>query len=198
MTVPGPDRAARRDLYRLASRLLASEVDPPLLARLRAAGAAAGGVPLLDPGLLERDEYGALEDLAVEYCRLFIGPEPVCPPYASAHTGGRRLGGRAERDLLAFLEVHGLRPLCAAELSLLGMDHLAVHLAVLAHLHDATGQDPDGADTIRARHELVRQHTMPWAGELVAVLARDARLAPYSTIGAVLEQLLGQEVAEAA
>lgn len=174
------DRRARRDLARLASRLLAVEVDAALLARLRATP------ELLDPALAGLDDARAIEELAVEYCRLFIGPQPVCPPYASAYSGGRRLGGRAESDLRGFLAAHDLELRVRREVALLGSDHLAVHLAVLAHLYDRPA-DRRTRDVIA---ELVERHLTPWARDLAAVLVARSRLRPYSTAGAVLGGLL--------
>lgn len=194
MSAPVSDRVARGNLYRLASRLLAREVDAQLLTRLRVAEATVPDVPLLDSTLRERESPGALEELAVEYCRLFIGPEPVCPLYASAHTGGRRLRGRAERDFVTFLAIHELEPLCSADLSLLGVDHLAVHLAVFAHLNDTLAGDPHCETARVALRQLSERHTVPWATELISVLAENARLAPYTTIALVLEQLLALEI----
>lgn len=194
---PDLERAGRRDLYRLGSRLLAHEVDAALLARLWAADALTDA-PLLDPGLSECHEHVVLEELAVEYCRLFVGPEPVCPPYASAHTGGRHLRGRAEQDLVTFLAAYGLEPVCRTEVSLLGLDHLSVHLAVLAHLHDRLTREPGNEPVRMALRHLVQLHTVPWAADLLALLAREARLAPYPTIGMALGQLLAQEVTDAA
>lgn len=174
------EHAATRDLCLLASRLLAVEVDPLLLARLRAAP------ELLAPAVARLDDASALEELAVEYCRLFIGPDPVCVPYAGAHTGGHRLGGRSEQELVAFLDRVGLDPRADPSLRLLGADHLAVGMAVLAHLHDRLVGDPRCAATARTLEELVTRHLAPWAADWGLRLARAARWAPYTVVGAVV------------
>jgi len=184
VTVTGTVHAGRRDLALLASRLLAVEVDGPLLARLR------GAPELLDPAVAAIDDPQAIEELAVEYCRLFIGPQPSCPPYASAHLGGRRLGGRPEREFLAFLEVHGLELHGRPDLMLLGADHLAVQLTVLAHLHDRLGADPADGAAAEALHELHARHLDPWAAAAAGVLAAQARVRPYSLLGPIVRDLL--------
>ncbi len=50
-----------------------------MLAALSAAGVA------LDGAFLERAKAGVIEDRAVEYTRLFIGPGGHVAPYASVH-----------------------------------------------------------------------------------------------------------------
>lgn len=172
--------AATRDLCLLVSRLLAAEVDGALLARLRDAPG------LLDPAVARLDDDAAVEELAVEYCRLFIGPDPVCVPYASAHTGGRRLGGRAEQEFVAFLDRAGLGPRADPSLRLLGVDHLGVAMAVLAHLHDRLAADPRCAQTRRTFDELVCGHLAPWAADWGLRLAGAARWAPYTVVGAAV------------
>lgn len=176
--------ATRRDLALLASRLLAVEVDGPLLARLRQAP------ELLDPAVAALDDASALEELAVEYCRLFIGPQPICPPYASAHLGGRRLGGRPEREFRAFLDAQALDPHGPADLQLLGVDHLAVQLAVLAHLHDRLDATAGCESTQEALDELRTRHLDPWAADLADVLTARARVRPYALLGPILRELL--------
>src|SRR5947209_12857677 len=91
--------AARRDLYALTARLFAAEVDVALYRAL----AAQDALGLLDAELSAMGEARALEALAVEFCRLFLGPQPPCVPYASAHRGEALLGGRARTRLEACL-----------------------------------------------------------------------------------------------
>ncbi len=82
MTAP-LEAAARRDLYALTARLFAAEVDVALYRAL----AVQEALGLIDAELYAMGEERALEALAVEFCRLFIGPQPPCVPYASAHRG---------------------------------------------------------------------------------------------------------------
>ncbi|GAA3772873.1 molecular chaperone TorD family protein [Streptomyces chiangmaiensis] len=88
-------------LLRLAVRLLSSEIDPLLYRQMIDADSRTRDDhrPLTDPALAERPQAEALEELAAEFCRLFIGPQPACPPYASAQHGEVKLGGRSARDI---------------------------------------------------------------------------------------------------
>ena len=172
---------ARRDVYRLASRLLAREIDAPLYDRL------------LTLGLL--DGSCTLDDLAAEFCRLFIGPKPVCLPYASARRVPALLHAEPERRFVAFLTAHGLDTVLDPGLTLLGRDHLAVELAVLAHLHDAAAGSPApvAAAAWQQSRTLVADHLLPWAADVASELAVAARLAPYSLVARSLVALLGTE-----
>jgi TorA maturation chaperone TorD len=80
-------------------------------------------------------KHTALTELAVEFCRLFVGPQPLCPPYASAHQGEVKLGRRSARDIDAFMATYQLRPVIEQQDAVLDHDHLSVELALLAHLY---------------------------------------------------------------
>ncbi len=80
---PSLTSSARRDAYALSARLFATEVDAALYRALLTQDA----LGLLDADLRALDEEQALDALGVEYCRLFIGPQPLCVPYASAQHG---------------------------------------------------------------------------------------------------------------
>jgi len=172
--------AARRDLYRLASRLLAREIDAPLYDRLLAVG------------MLDGD--ASVDELAAEFCRLFVGPRPVCLPYASARGSTATLRAGPERRFVEFLAAHGLETVVDADLTLLGQDHLAVELAVLAHLYDRAAAAPGSAAAELAQVQ-VTEHLLPWAAEFAEELAAEARLAPYTTVAHPLAALLREEPA---
>src|SRR5438128_611768 len=150
MTAP-LEAAARRDLYALTARLFAAEVDVALYRAL----VAQDTLGLIDAKLSTLGEERALEALAVEFCQLFVGPQPRCVPYASAHRGEALLGGRARTRLEAFLRRVGFASDEVA-MRIASPDHLAVELAVLAHLYTLT----DTADTVR---EFLYDHVLPWA-----------------------------------
>src|SRR5262249_15771721 len=124
---------ARRDLYALTARLFAAEVDVALYRALTSQDT----LGLIDAELSAMGEEWALEALAVEFCRLFIGPQPTCIPYASAHRGEALLGGRARTRLEAFLRRVGF-PFDVVAMRVASPDHLAVELAVLAYLYEHT------------------------------------------------------------
>jgi len=85
------DTIARRGMYRLLARLWIREVDRELLSQLQSAPilasleGAGGVVPSVD-------DSQAIEQLAIDYCRLFIGPSRHLPPYQSVWQDGQLLG----------------------------------------------------------------------------------------------------------
>jgi TorA maturation chaperone TorD len=157
--------AAARDLYALCARLFASEVDASLYQSL------AQGPLLslmgLEPGALGEEDSPAkaLDALAVEYCRLFIGPQPMCPPFASACRGEALLGGRARTRLEEFLVRNDL-VLTEELMRIASPDHVAVELAILAMLHDRASAAEESSEAMaqasRALAEFLGGHVLPW------------------------------------
>jgi TorA maturation chaperone TorD len=122
----------------------------------------------LEPGALGEGDSPAqaLDALAVEYCRLFIGPQPMCPPFASACRGEALLGGRARTRLEEFLARNGL-VLTEDLMRIASPDHVAVELAILAMLHDrlhAAEEEGSEAVTLASRvlAEFLGGHVLPW------------------------------------
>ncbi|MEU8206469.1 molecular chaperone TorD family protein [Streptosporangium sp. NPDC049046] len=139
------------DVILLASRLISSEIDAPLREALGCA----------EP----------LEELSAEFCRLFVGPRPMCPPYASVQRGEPMMGGRAERRLKEFVARHGLDVTVPPGYAVLSLDHLGVELALLHHL----GEGP-------VAEELLEDHLRPWAPGYLRLLEESACLEPYVSV----------------
>jgi TorA maturation chaperone TorD len=182
MTVP-LEATARRDLYALTARLFMAEVDVTLYRALAVQDSAG----LIDRELSAMGEERALEALAVEFCRLFIGPQPLCVPYASAQRGEALLGGRARTRLEAFLHRVGF-PCDPMAMRLASPDHLAVELAVLAHLYTL-------ADTVAIR-EFLDDYLLPWAPAYCEHVAATATLSFYRTTARLVVALLAEEGAQ--
>ena len=177
------DTSAKAELSALLARLFASELDGDLSGRLRAAG-----IPTFswfEPMVLELPQARALELLAVEYCRLFIGPQALCPPYASAPRGEAMLGGRARTQLEAFMAAHGVSiPL--EDWRIASPDHLAVELAVLACLYG----EGFPAAVIR---EFISRHLRPWAPGFLADVRSCAHYQLYQVAAKLGAALLSEE-----
>jgi TorA maturation chaperone TorD len=106
----------------LVARLLAAEVDSELLGALRESPFARCLALDLEP----RDE---LEQLAVEYCRLFVMPDAPCPPYLGAIRQEPLLGGRAAAALALELEAEGFESIAP-----IYGDHVATYLELASIL----------------------------------------------------------------
>lgn len=156
-------------VYRLAARTFAAEVDPPFhraLAGLCGAPWLAGADLLPATGGPE-----AVEALAVEYCRLFVGPRPACPPYASA----RAAGAPAARRIRAFLGERGLEPRPPPGAPIADHDHASVGLAVLAEL--CTRPPADGG------YAYFRDSCLaPWLPGFLCDVERSSVCGPYGPV----------------
>lgn len=183
-------------VLQLAVRVLCREIDAQLYRQMQDSDRRMdpGDAPLTDPVLALRTETEALEELAVEFCRLFVGPRPVCPPYASEQFGEIKAGGRAAHDIEAFMSRHALRAALHAQDAILDKDHLAVELAVLAHLLQMAAGAVTGeqarAEAWAAAHDLLHRHILPWACDYLGRLENAARYAPYTTVAHLARKVL--------
>lgn len=140
--IPGDDRSAQAGIHRFAARVFVAEVDEPLLGRLREAGAGFPEPLLPGPGG-DGPVPEVLDELAAQYCGLFVGPEPLCPPYLSA-----RGAGRPEVLLRDFAHRAGLSLPDPRALRVAAPNHAGVVLAVLAELCEC-GPEDDRAEFAR-------------------------------------------------
>ncbi len=166
----------------LCARLYAAEVDGALYRALigRDLNALLEGTDLewMEPERVQRGEAVALDELAEEYCRLFVGPVAECPPYASVQRGEALLGGRSRalfEELLA-RQALDARP---EEARLGSPDHLAVMLSALASLLEDDRIAQHGESAARA---LLRMHLVPWMPEYARDSSARARCALYRTL----------------
>ena len=117
-------------MYRLLGRFWLREVDRELLRALRSpplreAFTDAGGV------LPAGDDDGTIEQLAIDYCRLFIGPTGHLPPYQSVWQGGQ-LQGTTAASMARFIDV--VRYDTGRLPRGMMLDHLGVQLDVMGHI----------------------------------------------------------------
>lgn len=180
MTTP-LDAAARCDLYALLARIFASELDVELYRALLAQDM----LGFMDQSLRAQSPAAAVEALGVEFCRLFIGPQPPCAPYASAYLGEALLGGRSRARLETFLQRIGFAYDLAAT-RIASPDHIAIVLAVLAYLYT----DADLAGSVE---EFLQVHVLPWVPAYCEQVTAAASLSLYRTAAALTLALLAEE-----
>ena len=130
LSTSAEELSARSAMYRLLARLWVREVDAELMQQfqspqLRDAFAAAGGKLPSDAG------EAAIEDLAIDYCQLFIGPSDHLPPYQSVWHSGQFHGSPVE-SMRRYIDVAGYAS--DERQSGLMLDHLGVQLDVMSHL----------------------------------------------------------------
>lgn len=136
-----------------------------------------------------RPQEQVLEDLAVEYCRLFIGPGKHFPPYESVHRG-EFVAGTGEKGLLmgeAAMEVSKFVKECGLEFdaSYRGLpDHLGVELELMGQLTawEASSwleEDLEDAHTaLDLQDRFMSEHLMRWVPGFCQKLA-DASEVPF-------------------
>jgi TorA maturation chaperone TorD len=169
----------RSNAYALAARVFGAEIDLELYRRMREQAF------LTDPELDALPDDQAVHELAVEYCRLFIGPLPECPPYASVHRREALLGGRARARMEALLERAGFEVDGAAPIA--SPDHISVPLALMAWAH----AEEDPTDSLA--REVLLQAILPWAPTYLEEVARCSRREIYRLIARMTSALLEEE-----
>jgi TorA maturation chaperone TorD len=191
--VRSADVAAVTGLLRLAARLFAREVDQTLYQWLGEISHGTTGPRLIGRAETPQDEARALEELAVEYCRLFIGPQPTCPPYTSVHDGEVKLGARSATDIENVMTQFGVLPVISAQDAILEYDHLSVQLALLAHFYDAADVEGSAAELAWATAErLLEEHIWPWADPYLRHLTTVTDYALYRIIAELLLATLNE------
>lgn len=170
-------------------------------------GAMAAGAARLDQALARcaerlREAFAAaaLEELRIDYSRLFLGPpSPLARPYASAWLAP----GPGKDATAAILELYGeagvevdegfreLPDHVAAELELLYL--LAMRSATTALAGDSSGH----GETEALRRRLVDEHLGRWIGPFAAAVCAGARTGFYRELGDFTARLIELEAARA-
>ncbi len=176
-------RESRAALYRLCADLLTHELDEARLRDLREVSAVLVRLePELGEWLAEADE-AALEEVRVEFSRLFLLPRGVSP-HASAWLEG---GGEAQSTQIATL-VH--RAMAALELEQteiagsLSLDHLGLLYAVVGAALDSTVPE-----RTRIGEHVEREALGPWVLAFADALTKRAEASIYRALGRLIREL---------
>ena len=185
----GDEFTALAGFYQLLQRLWQSEVDAPLLAQLQDGPLAevAGELKIpLDDGPPQQ----VLEELAVSYCQLLIGPANHVPPYQSVWSDGQ-LQSAATTSMRSYLEIVGEQP---TDSSL--VDHLGIQLQVMMRIVSELAAAQPESDRYRELQALAcrfyHEH-LTWPGKFLAT-AQQATDSPfYRAVARVTAEFLEQE-----
>lgn len=139
------EAAALAGMYRLLGRLWVREIDEATLCELqreplRTSFEAAGGF------LPNEVNANTLEELAIDYCRLLIGPKDHVPPFQSVWQDGQLLG-ETTTSMSQFMDIVGYD--AAALPDGVMLDHFGVQLDVMGHIFQQFDLQPNAADAIR-------------------------------------------------
>lgn len=193
----------RSGLYGFLAEVYRLPPTPDLLRRLRQPGlqaALAGAGVALGPDFLDRGEEELVEDLAVEFTRLFVGPGPHVPPNAAVHTEGEggALWGESTGRVKRFIEDTGFtyRP-GHGELP----DHISVELEFVGELAAREAQaleegDRDAADRLRqTQRAFVTGHMADWIPDFCDQVMAKARLPFYRELAGLTKGFIRSEAA---
>lgn len=194
----------RSNLHGFLAAIFREEVSPQLLQRLKdsqfAEALAEAGVDL-NGELLRRPEEQLLEDLAVEYSRLFVGPGRHLSPHESVHTegGSGRLWGRETVQVKRFIEFAGFE----YKPGFHGLpDHISVELefmAGIAGMESSAWQREDFAEAakcLECEKEFMTEHLAKWAFVFCRKVAEEAELAFYREMARLTAGFLEAEKLE--
>jgi TorA maturation chaperone TorD len=170
-------------IYRreMTSDLLKQLKDPSMLGVLSNLGLK------LNNGFLEKPEHQLLEDLAVEYARLFIGPGKHISPHESVHhkrDDGQwgQLWGPTTAEVKKFIESTGL----SYQSEYTGLpDHISVELEfmqqVLQRQEQAWQADDDETALLCLKNEkkFVDQHLFGWIPDFCEKVIEAAEMPFY-------------------
>jgi len=138
--------AGSSGVYHLLSRIYLREVDAELLHLLRStsvrqAFVQAGGVlPTVNHG---DDESSVIDSLAMDYCRLFLGPSGHFPPYQSVWQEGQFQGSMAAQ-MQEFIDLLSDGP--PQDFGGVMLDHFGVQLSLMGTIADRVVEANSGAD----------------------------------------------------
>ena len=184
--------AATASVYRLLARLWMRETDLPLLQALTAAPLrdtfiTAGGV------LPDSIDRATIDELAIDYCRLLIGPTGHLPPYQSVWQSGQ-LQSQTVTSMQTFIEITGYQPPAESNLTL--PDHLAVQLDLAGHIAEqfqhTDRYTPDFAMLDDLRRTYFVTH-LQWSSEFLHAVASRSDTAFYKSLASLTESFLQQE-----
>ena len=175
-----PESEARAGVYRLLARIWSAELDHPALRSLAAPPLKslfeqAGGT------LPSNSDAHAIEELAVDYCRLFIGPSDHLPPYQSVWQEGQ-FQGSANASMREFIDLVGFQVGPLANSSML--DHFGLQLEMMGHILAGTG-DTNGIEDAQTRSEIARRFFalhLTWPNRLLAAASQRATTPFYRSV----------------
>ena len=195
LCTPSEAIASRSGLYHLLSRLWIREVDEKLLRQLLSSPLCesfteAGGILPTSQNVSE-----SVEQLAIEYCRLFVGPTDHLPPYQSVWQEGQFQGSM----------IGSMENFCAAlgyDTSLLGgsimKDHLGIQLDVMGHILDLVSQrthEDEFQHSLLVFAQTFYQTHLTWATKLFDAASQKTTTDFYRSVVLLTQHFLASETA---
>ena len=197
----------RSDIYGLLATIYGQEITSDLLGQIKAPQFL-GALSVLEiegiDGLMQKPEAELLEDLAVEYTRLFLGPGKHISPHESVHhqrEDGQwgKLWGKSTVEVKKFIEATGLSYTDDYK----GMpDHISVVFEFMQQLILAEEQawmDEDAGKAASCRKvekKFIEEHLIRWVPAFCEMVIQEAELPFYQAVAALTRSFIEFEMEE--
>jgi TorA maturation chaperone TorD len=196
----------RSNIYGLLAMIYREEAAAPLIKQIKSSqfqeALSKLDVRLKDDFLNAREEK-LIEDLAIEYSRLFLGPGKHISPHESVHLkeedGGGLLWGEAAAKVKNFIESIGFE----YDSNYNGMpDHIGVELEFMQEVSRQEGLAWEENNEDRALYcrkiekEFIEEHLTPWVPLFCEKLIKDAELSFYGEIAKLTKDFIESEKKE--
>ncbi len=196
----------RSNIYGFLSALFREEINAERLSQIK------------DPGIQEvlsemgirydifsqKDQDQLLEDLAVEYCRLFLGPDKHISPHESIHhqrddgDWGAHWGGSTV-DVKKFIETAGLE----YKQEYTGMpDHISVELEFMKEAAGREAQAIEEKDwegvhyCQKMEKKFICEHLIKWIPDFCDKIISQAEMSFYGDLADITKKFIALEVEE--
>ena len=197
----------RSDIYGLLATIYGQEITSDLLQQIKTPQFL-GALSVLEvegiDGLMQKPEAELLEDLAVEYTRLFLGPGKHISPHESVHhqrEDGQwgKLWGASTVEVKKFIEATGLSYTDDYK----GMpDHISVVFEFMQQLILAEEQawmDEDAGKAASCRKvekKFIEEHLIRWVPAFCEMVIQEAELPFYQAVAALTRSFIEFEMEE--
>jgi len=191
----------RSDIYGFLAMVYRQEVTSDFLEQIkdpRFLGVLSDLEIQFDDDFLLKPEKELLEDLAVEYARLFLGPGRHISPHESIHhekdnSKWGQLWGDSTVEVKKFIEATGLE----YQPDYKGLpDHISVELEFMQQLTLREEQawddaDTEGADSCRnIEKKFIEEHLIPWVSAFCEKIMQEAELPFYRDLAALTRKFI--------
>lgn len=203
----GAEARHRSDIYGLLATVYGQEITSELLGQIKAPqfleAMSVLEVEGID-GLMQKPEAELLEDLAVEYTRLFLGPGKHISPHESVHherEDGQwgKLWGASTVEVKKFIEATGLSYTDDYK----GMpDHISVEFEFMQQLilrEEQAWMDEDADKAASCRQvekKFIKEHLIRWVPAFCEMVIQEAELPFYHAMAALTRSFIELEMEE--
>lgn len=192
-TTSSEETAARGCTYHLLARLWLREVDRSLLRELGSPSlrdsflGAGGSLPVCD-------DIRTIEELEIDFCRLFVGPKNHLPPFQSVWQSGQ-FQSATTASMRSFIELVGY-PIDRLPSGMMA-DHFGVQLDVMGHIlqqFSTWRSDPDGLEQVLELANAFFTGHLLWAAELLSATLGRAATEFYRSSALLTRDFLNSEM----